>query len=56
MAFQKICRVLGMITGEVIRPFQDRPLEGQLFIFVEYSPLATTVEDSGYYYNIFGYF
>lgn len=33
-----------MVTAQVARPFPDRPLEGQLGIYVEMSPLCTRLD------------
>lgn len=33
-------RVLGFVTSELVQPYRDRPNEGTLAIFTEFSPMA----------------
>ena len=40
-------RVLGQVSCEVAQPKPNRPTEGQLFINVELSPMASPAFESG---------
>ena len=41
-------KVMAVVSAQVTRPFSDRPLEGQLSIYVEVSPLCTRIESHPY--------
>lgn len=42
-----IFRVLGQVSCEVVEPRSNRPTEGQLFINVELSPMASAAFEAG---------
>lgn len=33
-------RVMGIVTAQLVQPYRDRPKEGTLSIFTEFSPMA----------------
>ena len=40
-------KVMAVATAELIEPYPDRPSEGMLQFFVEYSPMASPVFEAG---------
>lgn len=42
-----IFRVLGQVSCEVVEPRSNRPTEGQMFINVELSPMASAAFEGG---------
>ena len=42
-----LCRVLGQVSCEVTQPKPNRPTEGQLFINLELSPMASPAFEAG---------
>ncbi|KAL8487397.1 hypothetical protein ACS0TY_023902 [Phlomoides rotata] len=40
-------RVLGFVTSELVQPYRDRPNEGTLAIFTEFSPMADPLFEVG---------
>ncbi|GLJ54182.1 hypothetical protein SUGI_1161340 [Cryptomeria japonica] len=39
--------VMGIVTGQVLRPYRDRPNEGTLSVFTEFSPMADPTFEVG---------
>lgn len=42
-----LCRVLGQVSCELTQPKPNRPTEGQLFINLELSPMASPAFEAG---------
>lgn len=40
-------RVMGFVTGQLVQPYRDRPNEGTLAIYTEFSPMADPSFESG---------
>ncbi|CAH1419567.1 unnamed protein product [Lactuca virosa] len=40
-------RVMGFVTGQLVQPYRDKPNEGTLEIYIEFSPMADPSFDSG---------
>ncbi|CAH1416837.1 unnamed protein product [Lactuca virosa] len=42
-----LTRVMGFVTGQLVQPYRDRPNEGTLAIYTEFSPMADPSFESG---------
>lgn len=40
-------RVMGVVTAKLVQPYQDRPNEGTLTIYTEFSPMADPSFETG---------
>lgn len=40
-------RVVGLVTAKLGQPYSDRPNEGSLFIYTEFSPMADPSYEAG---------